>query len=471
MINTTRTRYRLLILSTALLITSPASQSYVGADVNSFFNEMGYGANFTPPGVYEGQAAGYFTGGGLTLRAPSRNYQLASMQAPSYRAGCSGVDLYGGGFSYINSSQLVAALRNVGQNASSYAFMLGLRVISPQITNVLEWVREKAEMINQLNINSCEAAATMVGSFMGMDAKENSQCVLTRYGNGDSMEEARQACGAGGQRNSTLAGSSLNSVAFTRGNIAWRVMWNNMFLRDDKRLMEMMMNLSGTVILNKDLANENSATTTTTLPSILNTNRAELLNALLDGTQSMEIQGCVNDTSEMECTTLIPKTIQLGANNGLKDRVAIVMNTIADKIRNRQSLSNTELGLLGATRIPIYKILNVASAMSDTVVATQADKYADIVAKDILFAYINDLLDMVVSSSTGTPFMQSDEGQHYMDGVSEARQQIALLKSSNFEELSRYVDMIRETQLYERMLVASMSPALAESMRYSNSLR
>lgn len=456
-------------LSISLLI--PTSYADVGSDMNNFFSDMGYASNVTPPGVYEGQAAGYFTGGGLVMRAPSRNYQLASMQAPSYRAGCSGVDLYGGGFTYINSSQLVAALRNVGQNAASYAFMLGLRVISPQISNVLEWVREKAEMINKLNINSCEAAADLVGSFVGLDAKENSQCVLTRYGNGDSMEEARQACGAGGQRNSTLASSSLNSVAFTRGNIAWRVMWSNMFLRSDRRLMEMMMNLSGTVIIDKDLSNENSPTNVIALPSILNTQRAELLTALLDGSQSVDIQGCVNDSTDMSCTNLTTKNVSLGANNGLKDRVQVIMTSIADKIRNRQSLTTTELGLLGATKIPIYKILNVASAMSDTVAGSQADKYSDIVAKDIMFAYINDLLDMVVSSTAGTPFMKSDEGKSYMEGIAEARQQVALLKSENFEELSRYVDLIRETRLYERMLVATMSPALAESLRYTSSLR
>ena len=462
-----------IAVATALSISllMPASYADVGSDMNNFFTDMGYASNVTPPGVYEGQAAGYFTGGGLVMRAPSRNYQLASMQAPSYRAGCSGVDLYGGGFSYINSSQLVAALRNVGQNAASYAFMLGLRVISPQISNVLEWVREKADMINKLNINSCEAAADLVGSFVGLDAKENSQCVLTRYGNGDSMEEARQACGAGGQRNSTLASSSLNSVAFTRGNIAWRVMWSNMFLRSDRRLMEMMMNLSGTVIIDKDLSNENSPTNVIALPSILNTQRAELLTALLDGSQSVDIQGCVNDSTDMSCTNLTTKNVSLGANNGLKDRVQVIMTSIADKIRNRQSLSPTELGLLGATKIPIYKILNVASAMSETVAGAQAGKYADIVAKDIMFAYINDLLDMVVSSTAGTPFMKSDEGKSYMEGIAEARQQVALLKSENFEELSRYVDLIRETQLYERMLVATMSPALAESLRYTNSLR
>ncbi len=458
-----------LLLLTCLL--SFSSQADVGSDMDNFFNDMGYNSNVTSPGVYEGQAAGYYTGGQLFIRAPSRNYQLASAQAPGYRAGCSGVDLYGGGFSYVNSDQLVAALRNVGQNAVSYAFMLGLRVISPQISNVMEWIKEKADMINKLNINSCEAAADLVGGFMGIDAKENSQCILTRYGNGDTMEDARQACGAGGERNSTLASSNLNHMAFTRGNIAWRVMWKNLFLRSDTRLMEMMMNLSGTVILNKDLNNEDAAIVTVTLPSILHTRRAELLNALLEGNRSVTIQGCDSDNSEMDCLNLTRRTLQIGANNGLNDRVIVIMTAIADKIRNRQALANNEIGLLSATQIPIYKILNVASAMSDSVVVNQTSKYAGIVAKDILYSYINDLLDMVVASTRSSTFMASDEGKEYKKGVAEARQQIALMKSANFNDLSRHVDMIRETQLYERMLVAAMSPALAESMRYAGSLR
>jgi len=452
------------------LLTHPCLAD-VGSDMNDFFNGMGYNSNVTSPGVYEGQAAGYFTGGRLFIRSPSRNYQLASAQAPSYRAGCSGVDLYGGGFSYINSDQLIAALRNVGQNAASYAFMLGLRVISPQISNVMEWVKEKADLINKLNINSCEAAAGLVGGMMGIDAKENSQCILTRYGNGDTMEDARQACGAGGERNSTLAGSNLNDNAFIRGNIAWRVMWKNTFLRNNKSLMEIMMNLSGTVILSKDLNNESSSTITSSLPSILHTRRDALLNALLNGNQSVVIRGCVSDNDEMACTNLTDKTIQVGVSNGLNGRVIVVMTAIADKIRNRQALLSSEIGLLSATKIPIYKILNVASAMSHSVVINQTAKYADIVAKDILYSYLNDLLDMMVASTGNSTFMASEEGDKYKQGINDARQQITQMKLENFNDLSRHVDMIRETQLYERMLVAAMSPALAESMRYAGSIR
>ena len=42
-----------------------------------------------------------YTGGNLTLAAPSRSYNLMSVQAPTVNAGCGGIDLHLGGFSFI----------------------------------------------------------------------------------------------------------------------------------------------------------------------------------------------------------------------------------------------------------------------------------------------------------------------------------------------------------------------------------
>ena len=69
-------RFHFFTLLTCLL--SYSSQADVGSDMNNFFNGMGYNSNVTSPGVYEGQAAGYYTGGRIFIRSPSRNYQLAS---------------------------------------------------------------------------------------------------------------------------------------------------------------------------------------------------------------------------------------------------------------------------------------------------------------------------------------------------------------------------------------------------------
>ena len=85
-------------------------------------------------------------------------------------------------------------------------------------------------------------------------------------------------------------------------------------------------------------------------------------------------------------------------------------------------------------------------------------------AKDILYSYINDLLDMVVASTAGSEFMQGEEGKAYMAGITESRRQVNRMKSDNFEELSRYVDLIRETCEEESiaLLIVTHSMEVAE---------
>ena len=119
------------LLLVVLLCGARTVEADMGTDLGDYFNEFNGLINVTDPGVYRGQAAGYYSGGGLYLRVPQRSYQLYSLQTPRFRTGCGGIDLYAGGFSLINSDELVAMLRNIGQSAVSYAFMLALRTISP----------------------------------------------------------------------------------------------------------------------------------------------------------------------------------------------------------------------------------------------------------------------------------------------------------------------------------------------------
>ena len=96
----------------------------------------------TEPGVYRGQTAGYYTGGGIFARTPVRTYSILNIQTPRFRAGCGGIDLFSGGFSFINADQFTEMLRNIGADAKSLAFMLALQVVSPQIKGVIADPRE-----------------------------------------------------------------------------------------------------------------------------------------------------------------------------------------------------------------------------------------------------------------------------------------------------------------------------------------
>jgi conjugative transfer pilus assembly protein TraH len=76
--------------------------------MQDWFNDIGAYGNVTGPNAYRGQTMNLYTGGSLYMRTPVRNYQLASIAPPSFTAGCGGIDLFAGSFSFINKEQFVA---------------------------------------------------------------------------------------------------------------------------------------------------------------------------------------------------------------------------------------------------------------------------------------------------------------------------------------------------------------------------
>lgn len=89
----------LVSMIVALGISTPALAD-VNGDLNGFFGSLGYDGNVSKAQAWQGQAAGYMTGGSIYLRNPVKQVQLISMQVPSLNAGCGGIDAYLGAFLY-----------------------------------------------------------------------------------------------------------------------------------------------------------------------------------------------------------------------------------------------------------------------------------------------------------------------------------------------------------------------------------
>ena len=90
----------------AVLGLSFSAAADVNGDMNNFFNKLGFASNTSQPQVWQGQAAGYASGGSLYARTQVKTIQLVSMTLPDINAGCGGIDAYLGSFSFINSEQL-----------------------------------------------------------------------------------------------------------------------------------------------------------------------------------------------------------------------------------------------------------------------------------------------------------------------------------------------------------------------------
>ena len=93
--------------------------------MDAVFNDM---SNVSRPGVFETQRRGVLSGGSAYVRSPIMNTELVNLQAPSFKAGCGGIDFFGGSFSFINADQFVQLLRSVASNAKGYAFQIALDI-------------------------------------------------------------------------------------------------------------------------------------------------------------------------------------------------------------------------------------------------------------------------------------------------------------------------------------------------------
>lgn len=154
-----RTRITASAVALALSLGSVGSR----ADwIGDFYSSAGAGVNATAPQAIATQSAVGYSGGGLSWRVPSKNFQPISITPPSLKAGCGGIDAYLGGFSFPNKDAFVQALRNFGQAAVGYFFELALRTMAPEIAVTLDVINDLATRVNQFSINSCKAAKKAV---------------------------------------------------------------------------------------------------------------------------------------------------------------------------------------------------------------------------------------------------------------------------------------------------------------------
>lgn len=153
-------KYFSAFLLISFIFSVISAHADMAEDLNEFFHSMGAATNATSPDAYHDQTAGYYSGGGISLRHKAHLLQPVTVQLPSIRAGCGGIDIHEGGFSHINSEQLVNFMKSVAQNSLGYAAQLAIKTVSPQVANIMTEMNNLATKINSMNISSCEVAST-----------------------------------------------------------------------------------------------------------------------------------------------------------------------------------------------------------------------------------------------------------------------------------------------------------------------
>ncbi len=246
----------LVLLSVLVVVLSSvgarADPSGLASQMTRMFDTM---LNYTNPTAHLGQRRGVITGGSLAARNRIASESLWHFVPPSFSAGCGGIDLFAGSFSFISADQFQNLLRAVAANAAGYAFEVALGAMCKECLETMETLQKKIQALNQGFANSCQLAKGLVNDAadaFDMKHKDNTSLLGMVKGLGDVFETRSNATGSDPieQASANLPNEERERL---EGNLVWRALKRHnaagWFLGGDDTLLEAMMSLTGTVIV------------------------------------------------------------------------------------------------------------------------------------------------------------------------------------------------------------------------------
>jgi conjugative transfer pilus assembly protein TraH len=134
------------------------------------------------PDYFAGQQRGYYSGGSFSARWPSQTDYPVTIEMPRIKSGCGGIDVFMGGFSFLNSDYLVSKLQSILENAPAVAFDLALKTLCEQCSNTIKNFEALADNLNGLQLDECAAAKEMVGVVMDENGFHTGEVMREKLG-------------------------------------------------------------------------------------------------------------------------------------------------------------------------------------------------------------------------------------------------------------------------------------------------
>ena len=444
----------------------------VASEMNGFFNDAGGAANVTGPTAFQGQSAGYYSLGNVWTRFPQKSVSPFNLQLPSARAGCGGIDLFSGSFSFINASEIVAMLKATANNALGFAFKLAIDSVSPEIGKVMDEFSQKAQLLNQMNISSCETAQALVGGIWPqMETTRSTICEAVGNSQGvfSDWAASRQGCNNGGQRDATLAGNTdpamKEQIIGDPHNYTWEALKkSSKFGAFDQGFSEYVMTLVGTIVTTPPSGSEHG-------PKVVIYGPAEeaVVTALLDGTANapaVKILKCNNDP----CTDVSDQTLNVPASSALRPRIATMIKSMSSKIRSDSALDAAEKQLLNMATVPIYKILAVQAYAHYALTDGEIQTLSEIVAVDLLNAMLDNMLDRVEQAKVFYQTADQETASQWRQQIAATRAKFAQRDVKLSNKLQVTMQIINRSIMLESTLQNTMTPGMSSALNFSRGL-
>lgn len=447
------------------------------ATMESVFDDLNGNVSYGGPAAVQTQTMNMYSGGNLTLTSPSRSYNLMSIQAPTVNAGCGGIDLHLGGFSFISKEQFVQTLRNIGSNALGYGFKIALQNICPTCDNVMTSLQNIADKANAMNINSCQAAKGIVNAAANEVFNTQYDTKVMNWGMSDGIfsdatEAYRQVKNVfdPAARKDALQQVRNNNPEreedLPTGNVTWQALNKVAGLSEiDKRRF---MGLVGTVVFTDDGK----------INSFYPTNDKVIEDLITkDGQVQVPYPSCGDDS--VNCMS--PNFSQTVNADSYKKIVNEKMKAMQGYIINRQDYGARKAELLSfvnATDIPIYKIVSLSASLGNNnggAATLMMGKYSSLIAAKYAQAYVGTVAN-TVRKALKNKMNKESNSEH----TTQAKEMIAELDKLEATLATKIMQLnmtaqssfniAQEVKSLENTMIGGMSPMLSNSLQFSNNL-
>lgn len=374
-----------LLLAVLLFCPVLASAQNLDSQLERMFTSFGVRSSVAGAGAFQGQTRNALVGGSLQMRWNTEPTPLFSFSAPRMNAGCGGVDVYLGSFSYGSLNRYVQLLQQIGTGVVlGYAFQLAMKAICPDCADVLNKLEAAARALNTATrLGPCSSAAEIqkslenVGKGMQEVANSTSNAWMNyreRLGLGSDIHDAKDTETVRPVADA-VAGMAGSNDTRIHGNLVWDVLSDNTGGKipppiDERRLL---MSLFGTVIVGQDGI---------AVPRVFTLTYDELIKA--DALNDVTVYTCVGGTGLGECLDVTKDTATI---SGFDERTRANLSSIVNKLDVKAALDANDLQFVRASPVPAYGLMmRFARTHEDRDYI--ANISAPIVSKELAHAYI-----------------------------------------------------------------------------------
>ena len=440
------------------VIAVNVAKANVAGDMNSFFNSIHVASNITTPAAYQSQAAGFYGGGSLFVRNSVARYQLVQLDLPSYRAGCNGIDLFTGSMSFLGHKKLVDLGKQIMTNSGAYAVDVMLATTVPELKQVRDFLQTVEQKVNQMSVNSCEVAQNFVGGVFPKTAASQMKICKDQASMGKSgvvadYVSAHMDC-AGNQHDGIMEDAAKDPIqqkqVVLNKNIVWSIINNNAFLNGDIELAEMVMSLTGTLIIDKQGK-------VTVVPSLAKS--PHFIQALLGGNKAgttEQMWRCTDESPGTLCLGVSLKAMTIDESLTLTARVRGMIEALDKKVKeDKVAPTVEERNFLSLTIIPVLKFLVVLNSTHYNDAAVEIDGYATLIAEDLLQHYLSGLLQDVTNATAGSE-LNEDLVKEIQTRIREANREVASIDPKIARKLQEKIELISRMSEIEKQLASGL---------------